>query len=234
MAEEANPGVTAPPAEPAAPVTEPAASAPPTEPTGSEPVTNPGDKTEQTVPFSRFQEVNDKAKAAEEKASQLQEQLDQSQQTPSVTQNEDDDLDPEVQDMIRKGAKKLGLVSQEELAAERSKIQVEQDIQSLTASPPVPGIPYDNKAVMDYAKENNLPIISKNALVAAYRSLNWDKIVEVEHQRAIEGYKTAGSSGAEQPGSTGAVEPSEPELTGKSTKERTRERIRNARQKLAV
>lgn len=226
--------VPAPSAEPAAPVTEPAAAAPPTEPTGSEPVTNPGDKTEQTVPFTRFQEVNDKAKAAEERANQLQEELNQRELTPPMPQNNDDELDPEVEELIRKGAKKLGLVSQDELAADRNKVQVQQDISDLTANPPNPGIPYDNKAVMDYANANSLPITSKAALRAAYRELNYDKIVEVERQRAIDGYKTSGSSGAEQPGSSGAVAPQEPQLTGKSTKERTRERIHNARQKLSI
>lgn len=235
MADQANPDVPAPSAEPAASAApEETPLAQPTEPTGSEPVINPGNKEEQTVPFTRFQEVNDKAKAAEEKANKLQEELDQSKQTPSIPQNPDDELDPEVEELIRKGAKKLGLVSQSELDANQNKIQVQQDISDLTTNPPNPGIPYDNQAVMDYAKTNNLPITSKAALRAAYRELNYDKIVEVERQRAIEGYKTSGSSGAEQPGSKGAQPPAEPEITGKSTKERTRERIRLARQKLTV
>lgn len=236
MTEVTDPGVTAPPAEPAAPAaTEPQAPAQPNDPTGSEPVTNPGDKSEQTVPFARFQEVNDKAKEAEERATKLQEELDQRPQTPSITpQNGEEELDPEVVDLVSKSAKKLGFVTQEELAQRETDIQVRQDVRELETTPPNVGIPYDHKEVLKYANDNNLPITSKAALRAAYRELNYDKIVEAERQKAIEGYKTAGSSGAEQPGSTGATPPSEPELTGKTAKERTRERIRNARQKLSV
>lgn len=222
-----DPGVTAPPADPAAP----AAPATPA-PNGSEPVTNPGTPGEQTVPFSRFQEVNDKAKADSERVSQLERELEEAKQpqTPQITDT--DELDPDVEELIRKGAKKLGLISKEDLAADQSRIQVQRDISDLTATPPNPGIPYDNKAVMDYAKTNNMPITSKAALRAAYRELNYDKIVEAQRQSAIEGYKKAGGSGAELPGSSGAVLPPEPELKGTSPKERAKERIRLARQKL--
>jgi hypothetical protein len=221
------PGVTAPPAEPAAPVTEPPASAP-SEPTGTEPVTKTGEP-EQTVPFSRFQEVNDKAKQAEEEAQQLRDEL-----AASKTPTDEVDIEEDTEKLLDAYAKKRGLVSQEELAAERSKIQVQQDVNDLTANPPNPGIPFDGKAVTEYANANNLPITSKAAYRAAYREMNYDKIVEVERQKAIEGYKTAGASGAELPGSTGTVVPTEPELTAKTPKERTRERIRNAHQKLTV
>lgn len=225
----ADPGVTAPPAEPAAP----AAPAPEPTPTGSEPVTNPGSDPEQTVPFSRFQEVNDKAKAEADRAAQLESELEELRQKPQIPQNDnDDELDPEVEELIRKGAKKLGLVSQSELDANQNKIQVQQDISDLTTTPPVPGIPYEHKAIADYAAANSLPITSKNALVAAYRSMNWDKIMEGERQKAIDGYRTAGANGAEQPGSSGATPPQDPEITGRNPKERTRERIRLARQKL--
>lgn len=235
-----DPGVTVPPAEPVAPAapTEPSAPSSAQEPTpnGSEPVTNTGAKDEQTVPFTRFQEVNDKAKAAEEELQRLNEEneeLRKGGQAPA-TPNEDDDLDPEVEKMLDGYAKKRGLVSQAELDQADAQRQVKQDINDLTTNPPVAGIPYDNKAVMDYAKANNLPVTSKGALVAAYRSANWEAIMEAERKRAIDGYKSGGASGAEQPGSKGAQPPSEPEVTGKSTKERTRERIRIARQKLSA
>lgn len=223
-----DPGVTAPPADPAAP----AAPATPA-PTGGDAVTSPGTPGEQTVPFSRFQEVNDKAKADSERVSQLERELEEAKQpTPQITDT--DELDPDVEELIRKGAKKLGLVSKEDLAAEQTKNQVQQDISDLTSNPPNPGIPYDNKAVMDYAKTNNMPITSKAALRAAYRELNYDKIVETQRQSAIEGYKKAGGSGAEMPGSSGAVLPPEPELKGRNPKERAKERIRLARQKLTT
>lgn len=227
-----DPGVTVPPTEPVAGTL--AATAPEEPASGSEPVTNPVEPKEQTVPFTRFQEVNDKAKTAEEEARTLREENEQlKQQTAPQTPQNDDEIDPEVEKMLDGYAKKRGLVSKEDLDSERNRLQVQQDVNTLTATPPVPGIPYEHQAVMDYAKANGLPITSKAALQAAYKELNWDKIVEVERQRAIESYKTAGTSGAEQPGSPGPAAPSEPEITGKSTKDRTRERIRIARQKLA-
>lgn len=227
MDSSTDPGVTAPPADPAAP----AAPATPA-PTGGDAVTSPGTPGEQSVPFARFQEVNDKAKAESERAEQLERELEEARQPkpPQVTEN--DDLDPEVEELIRKGAKKLGLVSQTEIDAQNQQTQVRQDINDLTANPPNAGIPYDNKAVMDYAKTNNMPITSKAALRAAYRELNYDKIVEAQRQSAIEGYKKAGSSGAEMPGSSGAVLPPEPELKGRNPKERAKERIRMAAQRL--
>lgn len=234
MAEATDPGVTAPPAEPAAPAA-PAPSEPaqPTEPTGGEAVTSTGKEGEQTVPFSRFQEVNDKAKQAEEDAQKANEELEAlRQQQQSSTPNSDEDPDPDIEKVLDSYAKRKGLVSKEELATEQTKIQVQQDVKDLTATPPNPGIDYDHKAVMKYAQDNNMPVTSKAALRAAYRELNYDKIVEAQRQSAIEGYKKANSSGAEQPGSTGATAPEEPELTGKIAKERTRERIRLARQKL--
>ena len=229
MAEEATPGVTAPPAEPATPVA-PA----PTEPSpGTEPVTKPDDKQEQTVPFTRFQEVNDKARKAEEEAESLRQEL-ASKSTPQTPQNADDDLDPETEDIIRRGAKKLGLVSKTELDERAVQLQVRQDVKDLESTSPNPGIPYNHKDVIEYAKTNNLPLTSKAVLTAAYRELNWDKIVEAERNKAIEGFKATGSSAAEKPGSTGPQPPSEPEVSGNSPRERTRSRIENARQKLQV
>jgi ribosome-binding protein aMBF1 (putative translation factor) len=183
------------------------------------------------VPSGRLREETERRRKAED---ELEAFKKQNETPPAPVVNEDDDLEPDVEELIRKGAKKLGLVSKDDLAAERSKQQVAEDVQSLTTAPPVQGIPYDHRAVMEYAQANNLPITSKSALTAAYKELNWNKIVEGERQRAIDGYKTAGNNGAETPGSQGAQPPEEPALTGKSTKERNRERIRNARQKLNV
>lgn len=217
-----DPGVTAPPAEPAAP----AAPAAEPAPNGSEPVTNPGSNPEQTVPFNRFQQANDRAKKAEEELEALR------AQQPAPPSDDGDEIEPDVEKLLDNYAKKRGLVSKEELAAERTKIQVQQDVKELEAVPPVAGVPYNHQAVLDYANTNGIPITSRSALKAAYKELNWDKIVEAERQKAIEGYKTAGSSGAERPSSPGALPPEEPKLTGTNPKERTRERIRLARQKL--
>ena len=229
--EPSNPGETpAPPAEPAAP------AAPPADPNGQPPAqpeapgTEP-DKNPAMVPSDRLREETEKRRKAEEEAQTLRDELAAAQTPPPADEPE---IEEDTEKLLDAYAKKRGLVSQEELAAERDKIRVQQDIHDLTANPPVSGIPYDNKAVMDYAKANNLPITSKNALIAAYRSANWDRIMEVERQKAIEGYRTAGASGAELPGSSGAIAPTEPELTAKTPRERTKERIRNTRQKLNI
>lgn len=216
----------APPAEPQAPPTPPAPTPP-----GNEPDNNPGGQPGAMVPSDRLREETEKRRQAEEESARLQAELD-SRPAVTPTVNEDDDLDPEVEDLIRKGAKKLGLVSQTELDAIQTNAQVRQDVTALEATPPVPGIPYDHKAVMAYAEANNLPITSKAALQAAYKEMNWDKIVEAERNRAIDGYKAGNGGGAEKPGSGGATPPSEPDVTGRNPKERIKSRIGLARQKL--
>lgn len=228
MADPITPGdiATPPVAEPAEPKTPPAE---PPAPTGSEPDTNPGGEPAM-VPSSRLHEETEKRRKAEERVAELE-----ATPPPPPSQNDDIELEPDTEKLLESFVKKRGLVSQDELAAERNKIQVQQDVSDLTANPPNVGIPYDNKAVMDFAKENNLPITSKAALKAAYREMNYDKIVEAERQRAIDDFKKSGSSGAEQPSSPGAVPPAEQEIDSKlSAKDRTRERIRLAREKLSV
>lgn len=226
MAEQPNPGEnTAPPAEPAAPVADQ-----PTPPTGSEPENNTG---EATVPSARLREETEKRRKAEEEREALQAELE-TLKAPPAPSSDELELEPDTEKLLDSYAKKRGLVSETELAAERQRIQVQQDVRDLENTPPNPGIPFNDKDVAEYAKANNLPITSKQAWVSAYRQLNYDKIVEAERQKAIDGYKAAGSGGAESPGSGGAIAPDEPELTSKDPKSRTRERIRNARQKLSV
>lgn len=234
------PGVqTAPPAAPAAPAApaEPQTPPPaqPSQPNGSEPVTNPGGTPEQTVPFDRFQEVNDAKKAAEEEAQRLRDELAQrSNSQPQLPQNDDDDLDPDVEELIRKGAKKLGLVSQAELDAQRMQSQVQQDVRDLESSTANSGVPYVHADVLKYAETNNIPLTSKAALEAAYKQMNWDKLIEVERQRAIQGANNPPASGAERPGGGGTPSPSEePDVQGRNPKERGISRIRAARQKIA-
>jgi hypothetical protein len=212
--------------------TDPTAPAATTQPTtGSEAEINSGGE-EALVPSHRVREETEARRKAEERATQLETELETERQKARTPAPNDDEPDPEVEKLLDSYAKRKGLVSQEVLAAEQSKIQVQRDVEDLTTNPPNPGIPYDNKAVMDYAKANSMPITSKAALRAAYREMNYDKIVEAQRQSAIDAYKKAGSSGAEQPGSAGAVAPEEPKLTGTTPKERAKERIRLARQKL--
>lgn len=229
MAEEAIvPGENpAPPAAPAAP----AVPADPPAPNGSEPDNNPGGEPAM-VPSDRLREETEKRRKAEEEL----EELKKSQTQPPVQPSQDDDieLEPDTERLLDSYAKKRGLVSKEELDNQAVETQVKQDIRDLESNPPNPGIPYDHQEVMKFAKDNDLPATSKAALRAAYRELNYDKIVEAEHQKAIDGYQIAGASGAEKPGGGASVPSSEPELTGKTPKERRRERIAAARQRLQI
>lgn len=205
---------TPPVAEPAAPAPAPAAPAPqepaqPGTPPASEGVKPPeGQPGEQHVPYQRFQEVNDAKKAAEDKAAALEAELEEARKsaTPQISDDEDE-LDPEVEDLVRKAAKKLGLVSQSELQQQQLQEQVKQDVKNLEAEYANSGVPYNHQEVINYAKENNLPITSKSALRAAYRDMNWDKLVEAERQKSVDAYKSAGSSGAERPGNSAPPTP---------------------------
>jgi hypothetical protein len=230
MADEPNPGdTTTPPVDPAAS----AAVADPPAPTGSEPDTNSGTEPEM-VPSGRLREETEKRRRAEEDNTRLQAELEASK-TPTPPTTDDDYPDETTEKLLDAYVKKHGFVSQEELAKQRNQIQVQQDVKDLETTPPNPGIAYDHREVMDYAKTNNMPVTSKAALRAAYRELNYDKIVETERQKAIDTYKKTGQSGAELPGSSGAAPPSEPKLSPNlSPKERTRERIRLARQNLTI
>jgi small-conductance mechanosensitive channel len=208
-----DPGVTpTPPVEPAAP----AAPAPDTTPSASEGVTPPASSEEQHVPYQRFQEVNTRAKEAEDRAAALEAELEAARNSaPKVPQNEDEDfLEPDVEDLIRRGAKKLGLVSREELQAQEMQRQVAQDVKTLESEYANTNVPYDHKAILDYAKENNLPITSKAALRAAYRDMNWDKIVEAERQRSIDAFKSGNSGGAERPGNSAPPADNQPQPQG--------------------
>lgn len=223
MAEEATPGAaSAPPAEPAAS----AASAEPTQPTGSEPVINTGKEGEQTVPFNRFQEVNDKAKAEEERATKLEEELTQLKEQQSQSpQSGEDELDPDVLDLVKKSSAKLGLVSKEELDAREAQIQVRQDIVDLTSQYKDSGIPFDGKAVIDYAKANGMPLGSKKSLDAVYKEMNYDAIVEAQRKAAVTSYQEGAKSGGEKPGPQGAKPPKADKPAG------LKDRIRAAREK---
>lgn len=209
-----DPGVTTtPPVEPAAPAAPASGQTPP----ASEGVTPPASSDEQHVPYQRFQEVNTRAKEAEDRAAALEAELqaarDSGRQTPPA--NEDDDfLEPDVEDLIRRGAKKLGLVSRDELQAQEMQRQVAQDVRNLETEYANTGVPYDHQAIVDYAKENNLPITSKAALRAAYRDMNWDKIVETERQRSIDAYKSGNSGGAERPGNSAPPAENAPQPQG--------------------
>ena len=136
-----DPGATTSPVEPAV-TTAPVQTTPAN---GSEPVTNTDGKTEQQVPFSRFQEVNDKAKQADERVAQLESELETERQAKVQQTSSEDELDPEVLDLVKKSSAKLGLVSKEELDAREAQIQVRQDLVDLTSQYKDFGIPFDGK-----------------------------------------------------------------------------------------
>lgn len=205
-----DPGVIAPPADGDATATAPVETQPPTN--GSEPVTNSGGEGEgQAVPFDRFQEVNNKAKEAEERARIAEERAAELESQRSQPSGDDDiELEPDTEKLLDAYVKKRGFVSQQELADERNRLQVQTDVRDLTDQYAKTGIPFEDKKVFEYANKNGLPITSKNALEAAYRQMNWDKIVEVERQRAIDQMKSGNSSSAEKPGSSTPTAPEEP------------------------
>lgn len=232
----ANPGETpAPPTgTPAAPSPTPAAEPqnPPTPtPPGNEPDINPGEPGAM-VPSERLREETEKRRKAEEEVERLKAEQASPAQPQAQPSDDDDELDPDVERMLDGYAKKRGLVSKADIDAERLVDQVKQDVRDLEAQYSTTGIPYNHQEIVKYAQENNLPITSKAALRAAYRDMNWDKLVEAERQRTIASQHSASRSGAELPGGGGPKPPEEPELTGKSPKDRTRERIRLARQKI--
>jgi hypothetical protein len=218
--------VAPPSTEPVVPATNPAPSEPPTQsPNGSEPDTNPGGQSAM-VPSERLREETEKRRQAEEELRQLREA-----QTKPAPSNEED-LDPEVVSLVQRSAKKLGFVTEQELAQREMQVQVRQDVRDLETQYANSGVPYKNQEVLDYAKANNMPITSKAALRAAYRDMNADRIAEVERQRIIAELKESGNGGAEKPGSGGAKAPTESKVEGGSPKERNRNRIQQARQRL--
>lgn len=211
------------PGEPATPPVETPQITPP----ASEGVKDPG---EQQVPYTRFQEVNERAKQAEEEAQRFKEEnerLMSRTQEPSGT----DELDPDVEKMLDGYAKKRGLVSKDELQAQEMNQQVKRDVQTLETTPPVAGIPYDHRAITEFAQANSIPLTSKAALEATYRQMNWDKIMDATRNGAVEAYRSSGSQGAERPGSQGAQPPADAEVKGRNPKERIQSRITLARQK---
>jgi hypothetical protein len=201
-----DPGVSAPPAEPAAP----AAPIEPTQPSGGEPVTSTGASgSEHTVPFGRFQEVNDKAKDFESKYQQAQEELESLRESQSQKTNTDEDIDPDVLDLVKRSAGKLGFVSKEELDAREARLQVQQDITDLASQYKDSGIPFDGKKIIEYAKANGMQITSKKSLDAVYKEMNYEAIIEANRKAAIDSYQKGNLSGGEKPGSKGAQAPQE-------------------------
>lgn len=222
------PGVPAPPAEPAAP----AAPVQPAAPAGSEPVQPPSEPAAgQSVPYERFSEVNTKAKDAEERAAKAEQELEEMRNaqppTPTPPPDDGDDIDPDVEKMLDGFAKKRGYLTQEQIDARDAQNQVKEDVAALTAQYKDTGIPFDDKAVREYAQQNGIVIGSKAGWNSAYLQMNHEAIIEAERNKAIDSFKNGGNSSAEKPGTPAPKAPEEPKPTG------LKNRVRAARERLA-
>src|SRR6185437_16277984 len=109
-------------------------------PVGDDVTSTGNGNQEQTVPFGRFQEVNDKAKAAEERAAEAERKLAEAEaaKQPSPSDDEDDDdIDPSVQKLVTKIIENQGYVKKDDVqkAVQQSELarQYKEDVSELTS-----------------------------------------------------------------------------------------------------
>lgn len=203
------------------------------QPTGSEAVTNPGNGQEQSVPYNRFQEVNDKAKAAEERAAKAEQEAEslRQQHSSNSTSDDEDDIDPSVRKLVTKIIEKQGYVKKNDVdsavGAAEIRRQYNEDIVDLTSRYAKSGIPFVADDIRKFASESGINITSKASLDAAYKQMNFDKLTEAAKNAAITEFKENGDkNSAEKPGSTGAQAPQQPDVRGlKNRIHAARERI---------
>lgn len=166
-------GVT--PASPAAtPTTTPAATgdtmpqpASPATPSASEGVTPPAPAEDQHVPYDRFKEVNDRAKQSADELEKAQQRIAELEAASSPADDTTDQLDPDVQKVLDGYMKNKGFVTQEELAAEKTRLQAESDVRELKSE----FTDFDETKVLDFAKENGLLINDKAGLRSIYQMM---------------------------------------------------------------
>lgn len=196
--------------------------------TVSEDVTNAGIQGEQTVPLTRFQEVNNGLKAEREARTALEERLAAIEQSTASSNSDEEEIDPDVQKILDAYAKKNGLVSKADLEAERSAIeartQAQQDVAELTRT--LKG--YDHEKVLSYAKETGLSLNSKADLQAAFRNMNYETEIENARKAAIAEFQESGRQTGETTGSTA------PRSSGTEEVQGTKSRIAAARQRLGL
>ena len=180
--------------------------------TGSEADNN---SSEAMVPSHRVREATEARRQAEAERDELRRQLEEANKLSS---SEEDDIDPEVRSLVTKILEKDGYVkkSDVEQAVQQSdlKRQYNEDVNSLTSKYSKTGIPFNAQEVMSFANENGINITNKASLEAAYRQMNYDKILDAERNAAITSYKEGGKTSAEKPGSSGATAPEEKEVRG--------------------
>jgi hypothetical protein len=210
-------------------VTAPSAESTATQtPIVSEDVTNTGSQEEQSVPLTRFQEVNNGLKAEREARTQLEERLAAIEQSTSSTQNDELEIDPDVQKILDTYAKKNGFVSKADLeAVERAaevKLQVQQDIADLSKE--LKGFDYNK--VLEHAKSEGLSINSKADLKSAYITMNYTNDLENARKAAVAEFQESGRVTGETTGSTAQRAPEVQQAQG------TKSRITAARERLGL
>jgi len=181
--------------------------------TGSEAENN---SSEAMVPSHRVREATEARRQAEAERDELRQQLEEAQKSSSAST--DDEVDPEVQTLVTKILEKGGYVKKDDVSqavqASEVKRQYNEDVASLNSKYGTSGVPFKIEAVRSFANENGINITSKASLEAAYRQMNYDKIVEAERNAAITSFKEGGKNSTEKPGSEGASPPAEKEIRG--------------------
>lgn len=221
--ENPTPGVPTSPVDPGA---EQAPATPPSN--GSEPVINSDGAGDQTVPFSRFQEVNDRAREYESEKTRLEQELEELRSAQQPPAQEEDDLDPEVEALISKVLSKQGYVKKDDLAAQQVQIQYGLDTRDLTEKYKDSGIPFDASEVRSFANKEGIQVTNKASLEAVYKVMNQDKLLEIATNKALTQFQeNGGKTSAEKPGPGGAKVSEEPEVHG------LKGRIAAARQKVS-
>jgi hypothetical protein len=196
----------------------------------SEDVKDTGSVEDKTVPYQRFHEVNEAKREAEEAAEQARQELEELRNS-SITSSQDDEeeIDPEVESLVARIMEKRGFVSKDELTARDLKMQFDSDVIDLTNQYKDSGVPFNQNEVLAFAKKENIPVTNKATLQAVYKVMNEEKILEQTRNRAIAEFKENGSkTSAEKPGPGGAKAPEQEEVHG------VKSRIAQARNKLNI
>lgn len=177
---------------------------------GSEAVTNPVEEPKQTVPFERFQEVNNELKELRQKVDGI------TKVEPEVTE-EPVQLDPEVSTMLEGWAKSQGFVRQSDIQAERAAEQAQKDLTDVKTQYKLS----DTELEAVRAEAVAAGAANRKGLENAYFRLNMDKIVEAKVKEALAG--GGAPAVAEKPGvGNAATPPAAEQQPGMSIKDRIR------------
>lgn len=219
------PVATATPAAPAA-TAEPKAPEAGKTPTVSEDVNHPeGNTPPKTVPYERFQEVNDKANKAAADAEEMKATLARLGDaiTPKAA---DDGIDPEADKLLRDA----GYVRKDEVTGMLRDYQVEQQVKSemdgLKSKYKEQGLTFDPQEVMKYADEKlggKQNLQSAEAFEAAFIHMKLPEIQEAAKKAGIDAAHTPGGY-SEKPTTGGAKHPgAEAPQQGLSTRDRIKQ-----------